>query len=139
MSNNIGESFITEWWILSHLVTQTFSSLHKIPANELRPQTGYDLWEEVSGTSFFTVNAQHRSLVEGAALATQLGKTCASCADIAAQILCQLQTFWSSSSGYVVANINVNNGRSGKDANSILGSIQTFDPSAGCDASTFQP
>ena len=30
-------------------------------------------------------------------------------------------------------------GRSGKDANTILGSIHNFDPSAGCDANTFQP
>lgn len=44
-----------------------------------RSETGYDLWEEVGGGySFFTVAAQHRALVEGAALATQLGKTCKS-------------------------------------------------------------
>lgn len=30
-------------------------------------------------------------------------------------------------------------GRSGKDANTILGSIHNFDPSVGCDANTFQP
>lgn len=35
--------------------------------------------------------------------------------------------------------VNTNNGRSGKDANSILASIHTFDPAAGCDATTFQP
>lgn len=39
----------------------------------------------------------------------------------------------------MLANINVNNGRSAKDANVILSSIQNFDPSLGCDAATFQP
>ena len=35
--------------------------------------------------------------------------------------------------------VNQNNGRTGKDANSILTSIHNFDPAAGCDATTFQP
>lgn len=39
----------------------------------------------------------------------------------------------------MMANINENNGRTGKDANVILSSIQAFDSAAGCDASTFQP
>lgn len=104
-----------------------------------RNQTGFDLWEEVSGSSFFTVAAQHRALVEGSTLATLLGKTCTYCDSQAPQILCFLQSFWSSSSGYIVANINQNNGRTGKDANTILASIQIFDPTAGCDATTFQP
>jgi glucoamylase len=29
--------------------------------------------------------------------------------------------------------------RSGIDSNTVLGSIHTFDPAAGCDATTFQP
>lgn len=57
----------------------------------------------------------------------------------APQVLCFLQSFWSSSSGYIISNINQNSGRNGKDANSILSSIQTFDPTAACDATTFQP
>ncbi|KAI1333966.1 carbohydrate-binding module family 20 protein [Xylariaceae sp. FL0016] len=101
-------------------------------------QTGYDLWEEVSGSSFFTVAAQYRALVEGNALASTLGTTCTGCA-VAPQVLCFLQSFWSASSGFTLANINVNNGRTGKDANVILGSIHNFDPSLTCDASTFQP
>ncbi|OCL04422.1 carbohydrate-binding module family 20 protein [Glonium stellatum] len=100
-------------------------------------QTGYDLWEEVSGSSFFTIAVQHRALVEGNTLAGQLGKTCANCVSQAPQILCFLQSFWGGS--YIISNINVNNGRTGKDANSILGSIHTFDPAAGCDDVTFQP
>lgn len=34
---------------------------------------------------------------------------------------------------------NTGGGRSGKDANTVLTSIHTFDASAGCDANTFQP
>lgn len=50
-----------------------------------------------------------------------------------------MQSFWSSSSGYILANINENNGRTGKDTNTLLGSILTFDPTVGCDDATFQP
>ncbi|KAM0322023.1 hypothetical protein ACHAQA_009766 [Verticillium albo-atrum] len=102
-------------------------------------QTGFDLWEEVQGSSFFTVAASHRSLVEGIALAQLLGTTCNGCANIAPQILCFQQRFWSSSNGYVVSNINGGSWRNGKDANSILTSIHNFDPALGCDAATFQP
>ncbi|KAM0283158.1 hypothetical protein ACHAQH_002640 [Verticillium albo-atrum] len=102
-------------------------------------QTGFDLWEEVQGSSFFTIASQHRSLVEGAALAQQLGQTCNGCAGIAPQILCFQQRFWNPSQGYVVSNINGGSYRNGKDANSILTSIHNFDPVLGCDASTFQP
>ncbi|KAG8160129.1 hypothetical protein KVR01_009665 [Diaporthe batatas] len=101
-------------------------------------QTGFDLWEEVQGSSFFTTAAQHRALVQGAALASSLGTSCTACTTVAPQVLCFLQRFWSSS-GYIVANINVNNGRTGKDANSLISSIATFDPAVACDAATFQP
>ena len=107
--------------------------------DSVRNQTGYDLWEEVSGSSFFTVAAQHRALVEGSALATTLGESATNYEAQAPQVLCFLQSFWSSSSGYTIANF-ANNGRTGKDANTLLGSIQTFDPAAlACDDSTFQP
>lgn len=39
--------------------------------------------------------------------------------------------------GYITA--NTGGGRSGKDVNTVLASIHTFDPSAGCDSTTFQP
>ncbi|KAF2463096.1 starch-binding glucan 1,4-alpha-glucosidase [Lindgomyces ingoldianus] len=100
-------------------------------------QTGFDLWEEVNGSSFFTTAVQHRALVEGSAFAASVGKSCPNCDSQAPQTLCFLQRYWSGS--YIISNINVNTGRSGKDANSILGSIHTFDPNAGCDDSTFQP
>lgn len=100
-------------------------------------QTGFDLWEEVNGSSFFTLASQHRALVEGAALATRLGKSCPNCVSQAPQILCFLKSFWNGQ--FIVSNINTNVGRTGKDANSILSSIQTFDPAANCDDATFQP
>ncbi|KAI1266326.1 carbohydrate-binding module family 20 protein [Xylariaceae sp. FL1019] len=133
-------------WLVSNGYTSTASSLvWPVIRNDLAyvaqywNSTGYDLWEEVSGSSFFTTASQHRALVQGSNLATSLGTTCTACTAIAPQILCFLQSYWSSSGGYVVSNINVNNGRSGKDADSVLGSIHNFDPSLGCDANTFQP
>lgn len=100
--------------------------------------TGFDLWEEVRGSSFFTTTAQHRALVEGADFAKSVGDSCAGCEALAPQVLCFLQSYWNGE--FITANINVNNGRNGKDANTILGSIHTFDPAAAsCDDSTFQP
>ncbi|KAK8025728.1 glucoamylase [Apiospora arundinis] len=100
-------------------------------------QTGFDLWEEVNGSSFFTIAASHRALVEGSNLAKTLGTSCSSCDNIAPQVLCFQQTFWNSK--YAVANINVNNGRSGKDTNVFISTNEGFDPALGCDAATFQP
>ncbi|KAK2595016.1 hypothetical protein QQS21_007270 [Conoideocrella luteorostrata] len=100
-------------------------------------RTGFDLWEEVNGSSFFTIAATHRALVEGAALAKALGKDCPNCVATASQALCFAQTFWVD--GYIDSNINVNDGRTGKDVNSIISSIHTFDPTAACTDSTFQP
>ncbi|KAK8086912.1 Glucoamylase [Apiospora phragmitis] len=102
-------------------------------------QTGFDLWEEVQGSSFFTIAASHRALVEGSNLAKTLGNSCSACDAIAPQVLCFQQSFWSSSGNYALANINVNNGRSGKDTNVFVSTNQGFDPSLGCDATTFQP
>ncbi|KAJ5431375.1 Six-hairpin glycosidase [Penicillium cf. griseofulvum] len=99
-------------------------------------QTGFDLWEEVQGSSFFTIAAQHRALVEGSAFAKALGETCEGCDSQAPQILCFLQSFWNGKA--VVSNV-ANNGRSGLDANSVLASVQLFDPKAACDDVTFQP
>lgn len=99
-------------------------------------QTGFDLWEETLGSSFFTVQNQHRSLVEGAQLAQTLGVSCTGCSQ-APEVLCFLQSFWNGD--YIVSNINVNNGRTGLDGNSILGSIAIFDIDAECESLTFQP
>jgi len=99
--------------------------------------TGFDLWEEVDGSSFFTLAAQHRALVEGATFAKSISKDCESC-KVAPQLLCFLQTFWNGE--YIIANVNTETKRSGKDANTVLSIIQTFDPDAqSCDDNTFQP
>ncbi|KAJ3747498.1 glycoside hydrolase family 15 protein [Lentinula detonsa] len=102
-------------------------------------KTGFDLWEEVSSSSFWTTASQHRALRQGAALAKSLGKE-----DLnekyniqADNALCFLQSYWNPDASYVTS--NTGGGRSGIDANSVLTSIHTFDPSAGCDAITFQP
>ncbi|KAL7795225.1 Six-hairpin glycosidase-like protein [Trichoderma ceciliae] len=136
-------------WLIDNNYQSTVSSvIWPIVRNDLNyvaqywNQTGFDLWEEVDGSSFFTVASQHRALVEGATLAATLGQSGSSYSAVAPQVLCFLQRFWSSAGGYVDANtrvVNSNDGRTGKDANSLLASIHTFDPSLGCDASTFQP
>lgn len=131
----------------NHLISQgskslVLSNIWPVVENDLSyvaqywNQTGYDLWEEVQGSSFFTIASQHKALVEGNAFATSLGKSCAGCVLQAPQVLCFLQSFWNGTA--VISNL-ANNGRSGLDANSLLGSIHTFDPSAACDDVTFQP
>ena len=55
----------------------------------------------------------------------------------AANILCFLQSYWNPTKNYVTA--NTGGGRSGVDSNTVLASVHTFDPAAGCDAGTFQP
>ncbi|KAK7183443.1 hypothetical protein DPSP01_010550 [Paraphaeosphaeria sporulosa] len=131
------------WLIANGNTTQAANTLWPVIAKDLAyavkywNQTGFDLWEEVNGSSFFTLAATHRALVEGAALATKLSKTCDGCAAAAPQILCFLQSFWTGS--YIDSNINVNDGRTGKDVNSIISSIHTFDPASACTDATFQP
>lgn len=73
--------------------------------------------------------------MEGSTFASQVGSSCLYCDSQAPQVLCFLQSFWTGS--YILANFG--GGRSGKDANTLLGSIHTFDPEAGCDDTTFQP
>ncbi|OBT88251.1 hypothetical protein VE02_02771 [Pseudogymnoascus sp. 03VT05] len=79
-------------------------------------QTGFDLWEEVNGSSFFTVQTSHRALAEGQQLARDLGVKCTGC-DQAPQVLCFLQDFWNGH--HFVANINTNIARTGLDGNSL--------------------
>ncbi|KAI0324159.1 glucoamylase [Cubamyces sp. BRFM 1775] len=102
-------------------------------------QSTFDLWEEVNSSSFFTTAVQHRALREGATFANRIGQTSvvSGYTTQADNLLCFLQSYWNPSAGYVTA--NTGGGRSGKDANTLLASIHTFDPAAGCDAATFQP
>ncbi|CAE6533389.1 unnamed protein product [Rhizoctonia solani] len=105
--------------------------------------SGYDLWEEVYGSSFFTLAASHRSLRQGAALATKLGygSLASKYTEQAVNVLCFLQSFWDPTKSYIISNINsqADGSRTGLDVNSILTSVHQFDPEAGCDADTFQP
>ncbi|KDN65985.1 putative glycosyl hydrolase family 15 [Colletotrichum sublineola] len=132
-------------WLVANGYSSTASSvLWPVIRNDLNyvaqywNQTGFDLWEEVRGSSFFTVASQHRALVEGSALARSLGQTCNACDAVAPQVLCFLGRFWNPAGNFMVANIN-GNGRSGRDANVVLASIHNFDAAAACDAATFQP
>lgn len=100
-------------------------------------QSGFDLWEEVYGSSFFTIQNQHKALVQGSQLALVLDQKCDACKTQAPEILCFLQSFWNGST--IVSNINTNIARSGADANSLLGAIATFDIAGSCNDGTFQP
>jgi glucoamylase len=126
-------------------------------ANE--PCLRFDLWEEINSTSFFTTAVQHRSLREGSSLAFKLERYAESRVyDTQANgVLCFMQvcsgpcseyftfsdmnataqSFWNPRDRYIIA--NTGGGRSGLDANTVLASIHTFDPAAGCDPITFQP
>jgi len=99
----------------------------------------FDLWEEINSTSFFTTAVQHRSLREGSSLASRLERLAESRDyDIQADgVLCFMQSFWNPRNAYIIA--NTGGGRSGLDSNTVLASIHTFDPAAGCDPITFQP
>ncbi|TAQ84196.1 hypothetical protein B7494_g7480 [Chlorociboria aeruginascens] len=132
----------SNWLIKNGQSSEVKEVIWPIIANDLSyvgqywNQTGFDLWEETKGSSFFTIQNQHRSLVQGTQLAQDIGVTCATC-DEAPYILCFLQSFWNGN--YTVSNINVDNGRTGLDGNSILGPIAIFDIDAYCDSPTLQP
>ncbi|KAJ3828190.1 glucoamylase [Lentinula raphanica] len=103
-------------------------------------KTGFDLWEEISSSSFWTTATQHRALRQGATLAKDLDQEDSLTQKYSTQAdnaLCFLQSYWNADASYITS--NTGGGRSGIDANSVLASIHTFDPSAGCDATTFQP
>lgn len=88
------------------------------------------------GSSFFTISAQHRALVQGGLLAKELEEECLAC-EQASQVLCFLEhNFWNASGGYLTADVNVNNvNRSGINADPLLAAITNFDINATCDAS----
>ena len=131
-------------WLISHGdIATVVSDVWPIIRNDLAyvgqywNQTGFDLWEEVEGSSFFTIAVQHRALIEGENLARRIGEQCSACATQAPQILCFLQSFWNGE--YILANIKENNDRSAIDANTLLGSIHIFSPNATCDDTSLQP
>ncbi|EDN03716.1 glucoamylase precursor [Histoplasma mississippiense (nom. inval.)] len=124
-------SYVAQFWS-----SPGFGRHILLPLSDNCALTWYiDLWEEVDGMSFFTTAVQHRALVEGSRFARQIGLRCPSCESQAPQVLCFMQNYWTGS--YI--NSNTGGDRSGKDTNSILASIHTFDPEASCDDLTFQP
>lgn len=101
-------------------------------------ETGFDLWEEVNGSSFFTTAVQYRALVEGASFAESIDEKCEGCSSQAPNALCFMQDYWNGTA--IISNINLEkNERSGLDCNSILTSIHLYDPKSKCTDSTFQP
>ncbi|KUJ06868.1 1, 4-alpha-D-glucan glucohydrolase [Mollisia scopiformis] len=132
----------SNWLIKNGNSTAAKTIIWPIIANDLSyvgeywNQTGFDLWEETLGSSYFTIQNQARALIEGAQLAHDLGVTCPGCVQ-APEVLCFLQSFWNGE--FIVSNINIDNGRTGIDGNSILGPIAIFDIDAYCDSPTMQP
>jgi glucoamylase len=102
-------------------------------------QTGFDLWEEVNGSSFFTTAVQYRALIEGSNFAQSVNKSCEGCSSQAPNALCFFQDYWNGTSINSNINLQGNYQRSGLDCNSILTSIHMYDPEGGCTDSTFQP
>ncbi|KAL3471218.1 Six-hairpin glycosidase-like protein [Aspergillus californicus] len=131
------------WWLLSQGYHQVATDLvWPVVRNDLSyvaqywNHSGFDLWEEMDGRSFFTLAVSHRALEEGSIFARSLGFSCNGCVSQAPQILCVLQSFWTGK--FIRANLN-SGGRTGKDAGTLLGVIYTFNPRSGCDDVTFQP
>ncbi|KII83020.1 carbohydrate-binding module family 20 protein [Plicaturopsis crispa FD-325 SS-3] len=131
-------------WLLdnnnSSFVSKTLWPIIKLDLDYVHDKwnsTSFDLWEEIESHSFWTTAVQHRSLREGAALASKISESSSGYSSEADNVLCYLQSYWNATGSYIVS--NTGGGRSGIDANSALASIYTFDPEAGCDAVTFQP
>ncbi|KAI0090795.1 Six-hairpin glycosidase-like protein [Irpex rosettiformis] len=124
-------------WVVEHLWPAVELDLDYVSSTW--NESTFDLWEEVHSASFFTTAVQHRALREGASLGSKIGQTFSVPHYItqADNLLCFLQSYWNPSDGYITS--NTGGGRTGKDSNSVLTSIHTFDPAAGCDATTFQP
>ncbi|KAI0064154.1 glycoside hydrolase family 15 protein [Artomyces pyxidatus] len=124
-------------WVNNTLWPEVQLDLDYVSANWNK--STFDLWEEVNSSSFFTAAVQHRSLRAGSAFAARLQKAQQSTtySTQANRVLCFMQSFWNPKGMYMTA--NTGGGRSGIDSNTVLASIHTFDPAAGCDATTFQP
>ena len=100
-------------------------------------QTGFDLWEEVRGSSFFTLQAQYRALLQGIGLAHTFGTDTTGFESQSPQIGCFLRSFWDGSK--VVANINTESRRSGIDVSFLLGALTAFDVHASGNGTLLQP
>jgi glucoamylase len=114
--------YVTDTWNQTGKLTISLTSW-AVPGANIQP--GFDLWEEVNGTSFFTLVAQHRSLIEGSAMASTVEDECPGCDTEAPKIRCLLKDMWNSGEGYMMADINNDQGRSNKGTNTFLASIHS--------------
>ncbi|RVD84638.1 uncharacterized protein DFL_006377 [Arthrobotrys flagrans] len=87
-------------------------------------QGGFDLWEETSGTQFFTTIVQYRSMIEGAAFADIIGDSASKSKYTAPQssMVSTINSFWSSGHNYLIALLG--GSRSGVDCGTLLGSLR---------------
>ena len=90
-------------YVCTKLLVRIFSELMF-----LKIKIRFDLWEEVSSSSFFTAAVQHRSLREGATLATAIGQTSvvSGYQTQAANILCFVQVIIFLNFTYTVPHAN---------------------------------
>jgi glucoamylase len=82
-------------------------------------KSSFDLWEEVQGHHFYTRAVQRRALVEGAALATELGDFDAASfyREQAEALEVEIMHHWNSEAGYIGATLGFTNGNRGKNSN----------------------
>ncbi|KAF8994143.1 hypothetical protein BDZ89DRAFT_1150243 [Hymenopellis radicata] len=77
--------------------------------------TTFDLWAELSSSSFWTATVQHHALRQGIELGKAIGSldelTVKKYTTEAERILCFMQSFWNPSDGYMSANLG--GGRTG--------------------------
>ncbi|KAK0212473.1 glycoside hydrolase family 15 protein [Desarmillaria ectypa] len=135
-------------WANYHLSQNNISYVEKVLWPSIRldldyvssnwNKTTYDIWGEVLSSSYWTSTVQHRALRQGVVLGVTVGDMSVSelYTNHAESLLCFMQSYWNTN-GYMTA--NTGSGRTGLDGSTVLASIHTFDPSAGCDPITFQP
>ncbi|CAI4211603.1 unnamed protein product [Parascedosporium putredinis] len=104
-------SYVVQYWysflslvVPAFLLVWSTGCENTDKAVSTRNRTGFDLWEEVRGSSFFTTANQYRALVEGSSLAKALGFSCPHCDMVSPQILCFMQDYWSPTQGHVLSN-----------------------------------
>ncbi|KAN0139655.1 glycoside hydrolase family 15 protein [Lactarius tabidus] len=102
-------------------------------------QSTWDIWRPpVWGGSYWTSSMQYRALIEGAQFSRKIGR--GEDADLF-ESLASL-TFWNEKEGFMsdttVTDVKTG-GRSGIGAASLSASVFNFDPTLGCDSTTFQP
>lgn len=112
--------------------TQTLARLYKaeMPANSVIKRdleyvshhwrdSSFDLWEEVRADHFYTRMVQRRAMIEGAALARQMGDTPAALwyAEQGREIEATLNSFWDANKGFIGATQNHAEGLNGKVSN----------------------